>query len=987
MKAVSSTFKNNIKTIGKQIDSIVSYSISGTNYELGNENLNSVSLHYEGNILKSVMKQLDIESLTDIPVGTIINYQFGVKVADEEVEDYRDNYEYIDYGSFIIYSSEKQEDSNSYKLVCYDKLLYSMKKYESLNITYPITIRNYLNAICNHLNLTFASNNDNFVNYNKTILNELYLGYDETTQSYIKDIDYTFRDVLDELAQVTASTICINDNDELEVRYINNTNEEIDAEYLKDINVNFGEVYGPINTISFKRSADSDVISVSYPSNLPDDQKNEISISDNQILNGNNRDDYIDDILNQLYGLTYYINDYTSTGITFLDLCDNYSVVIENDNGTSTYSCIMFNDEIEITQGLQENIHTDMPNESVTDYSKSDTTDRRINQTYLIVDKQNQVIESVVSQSTETTDQVTRLTQRVGQLESEISDVADLTVSGESSYAVVDLDNINESEPITITIHPLNDSISYLYPRSNLYPSSTTYLKNRRIRFHNDTTNENIDYTLPNDLLYYDANNYDTFELDYNEQTCIVTKKCEYDASGNVALKTTPSTITYAYPYIQLTEGDYTISLPGYSNGYIFVRLMSKNIYTSQFYTKAETNSLISQTSQSIDLSVNTKLSNYSTTNEMNSAISLKANEITSSVNNTLTSYSTTTQMNSAINQKADEITSEVTEEVSENYETKTDATSKLNTSKNYTDTKSSALSSRISQTAKGISLTVNNGSTSSGITIGVTKENGETTTTSGTIQMTGLVKFTDLSTSGSTTINGANIQTGTLSASKITSGSLSANRISGGTIDASAINLGNGTFKVNTNGVLTAKSGAIANCGYTFKGNVEHIKINDSGDGMIEGYYSSNGTMNSSTRRYAIASFNAGGRFQTFDSSGDMAAYFSQRGASDVISDKRDKQNIENIDIEKSLNIIKDLNPVTFNYKKELDDDKVVHRGLIAQEVEQTLKNNGIENQVYEINENGRYLLNYIELIPDLINCIKYLSTKIEKLERESDK
>ena len=59
---------------------------------------------------------------------------------------------------------------------------------------------------------------------------------------------------------------------------------------------------------------------------------------------------------------------------------------------------------------------------------------------------------------------------------------------------------------------------------------------------------------------------------------------------------------------------------------------MANNIYTEQFYTKSETNSLIEQTASSIDLSVNQKLSNYSTTNEMTSAINLKATEITSTV-------------------------------------------------------------------------------------------------------------------------------------------------------------------------------------------------------------------------------------------------------------------------------------------------------------------------------------------------------------------
>ena len=126
MKTITSDFKNAIKTLGRQLDSVITYTINNEETILGNEELNSITPHYEGNLLKSVMKTLDIDSRVDIPIGTQINFQFGVKVRDEEVEDYRDNYDYVDFGNYIVYSSEKQEDVNSYKIICYDKMIKSM---------------------------------------------------------------------------------------------------------------------------------------------------------------------------------------------------------------------------------------------------------------------------------------------------------------------------------------------------------------------------------------------------------------------------------------------------------------------------------------------------------------------------------------------------------------------------------------------------------------------------------------------------------------------------------------------------------------------------------------------------------------------------------------------------------------------------------------------------------------------------------------------
>lgn len=383
MKAHSNDLKINIANIGRQLDSIITYELNGDTIELRNEDLNSITPHYKGDILKSVMKQLDIDSNVDIPIGTVINYQFGVLVGN--------NYEYLDFGNYIVNKSEEQKDTRSYKLTCYDKMLLTMVDYEELGITYPITISDYIGEICSRFNLTFHNASSTFVNYDKEIPSELFL------DSEGKSLGYTFRDVLDQLAQVTASTICINEDDELEVRYINNTNDTIDENYLKNVNVDFGQKYGPINSIVLSRSGGSDNIYEQDAESVEENGLCELKIEDNQIMNGNDRDEYLQEIFNQLNGLEYYINDYSSTGIAYYDLCDKYNVSINE----VIYPCLMLNDEILVTQGLQENIHTDMPIVSETDYKVADKTDKKINQAYLIVNKVDGEIEGLVSKTNE----------------------------------------------------------------------------------------------------------------------------------------------------------------------------------------------------------------------------------------------------------------------------------------------------------------------------------------------------------------------------------------------------------------------------------------------------------------------------------------------------------------------------------------------------------------------------------------------------------
>lgn len=626
MKAHTTGFKENLIELGRELRGVITY--GNTTLE---EEIYSITPHYNADLLKSVMKQLDLELSVDIPLNTIINCQIGIKVNN--------NYEMLNYGNYVVYNSEKQEDTGTYKITCYDKLLYSMKQNEDLGITYPISIKNYLRAVANKIGLTVA--NQTFYNEDMQIPSELYLG-----------LEYTYRDILDEIAQATGSIIALNENDEIQVKYPTQTNDTIDEEYLKDVNVKFGERYGAINTIVLSRAGESD--NVYYPDPLPANPI-EIKIVDNQIMNFNNRSDYLEGIYNALNGLYYYINDFSSTGILYYEVGDLYNVKV----GENTYQCLMLNDEINVTTGIEELVHTDLPEKTETDYSKADKTDRKINQTYLVVDKQNQKIESLVSNVTEQNNKISQITQTVDEINTKIQDIADITTYGESDRANVELTGINQSEPIMIKVHPTTTNISYLYPRTNLYPSDLQFLPDRKIRFKRtysesgETLTENIDYILPDDLLRYSSEVYDEFYLDYDSHTCQVIKRCKYNADGSVSQLANEVTIDYTYPQILLGDGDYEISLPGYDFGYIYVRLMAQNIYTTQFATKAELTSEINQSAQQIDLSVNQKLTNYSTTTEMNSAITVKANEINSTVSQKVGKN----EVISSINQSAEAVT------------------------------------------------------------------------------------------------------------------------------------------------------------------------------------------------------------------------------------------------------------------------------------------------------------------------------------------
>ena len=212
MKSHTSEFKEEIKTLGKQQSVRITYKENNVTKTLTDEDINSVTPNYEASLLKSVMKALELDSNISIPKNTEIKFEYGLLVNGA--------YEYLDYGNYIVAKEpEKQEDTLSYKITCYDKMLYSMKDYEHIDISYPCTIKQYLVALCNKIGLQFKDSD--FANANRQITNELFMTINE--DGTYSSMGYTYRDVLDQIAETTGGCICMTLDDKVEVRYINKT--------------------------------------------------------------------------------------------------------------------------------------------------------------------------------------------------------------------------------------------------------------------------------------------------------------------------------------------------------------------------------------------------------------------------------------------------------------------------------------------------------------------------------------------------------------------------------------------------------------------------------------------------------------------------------------------------------------------------------------------------------------------------------------------
>ena len=399
MRTHTSNFKNSLTGI-RQTDNKILYTKNGTTKTLTSDNIFRLSKTTNTDLFKTVMKTFEFESDIKFTTDTTFNLQSGLLVNS--------SYEYLNYGNYVLKDKPEYDlNSKRYTYTCYDKMLYTMKDYvKPTGLTFPISVRSYINTLATACGLTFTKASSTFVNYNVNI-----------AQDNFEQGNYTFRDILDYLAQIIGGWFIINDNDELDIKYPTETNEEFSNDYLLNINVDFNKKYGPVNSLVFSRSSGADNIYRKDQTSIDTYGLCEIKFSDNPFLEGTDRDNFIDGIFNQIKGLEFYTMDVETTGLMFIDIGDLYSFRIGNDfpalksglvkSGiekaraftSGARKCLMLNDELDLSSGISEKIYTDEPETTETDYKSASLSDNELKQAILTVNKATAEIQLKVSKN------------------------------------------------------------------------------------------------------------------------------------------------------------------------------------------------------------------------------------------------------------------------------------------------------------------------------------------------------------------------------------------------------------------------------------------------------------------------------------------------------------------------------------------------------------------------------------------------------------
>lgn len=568
----------------------------------------------EGNIFGTAIARcldFEIENTVDLE-NKEIEYETGILVNG--------NIQWINLGNFIVESIEPNDTTNINKVTSMDYMLKTNIPYES-NLDYSggqVRLVDVLQEVCTNSGLQLATTF--FTNSNFIVTSDQ---FEEGTLN---------RQVIQAVAQISGTVAKVKKDNKL---YLINPNNVTTISKVFTLN-NYEEAEikrntHPINSVTLGMAdVEGENVTLKDEESIKEDGENSLVINDNPFAYTQaKREELITALFNAVKGFKYKAYTLNCQGLPYLETMDKIQF---KDKEAITYDSYLFRFNFKSPNGLESTIEAPSITKATVNYQNIADALEISKRTELMVDKQNQTIQGIVTNVTEQNNKISQITQTVDELNSKISDVADITISQESQNGTVTLTDINESEPIYVKIHPRIDNISYIYPHTKLYPNLNLYPRGRTLRFENIETNEVFDYLLPSNLLFYDSENYDEFILDYDAQTCVINKRVGYNSDGTTYILDTPQTIIYDYPSILLTDGDYTVTMLGYPNAYLFVRLMSQNIYTTQFATKAELNSAITQTTNQINLSVNQKLLSYPTITEMNSAINISVNEIRTEV-------------------------------------------------------------------------------------------------------------------------------------------------------------------------------------------------------------------------------------------------------------------------------------------------------------------------------------------------------------------
>ena len=351
-----------------------SYIISN-NVQYFIQNLDIVGDAYdEGNIVgNTIAKTLTFDIETEYVSGLDEFEVFdGIYVESEE------EYKYISLGTFKLFDEKGTDDFFS-EIVAYDKLILFNKQYDPTLTTYPISLYELLENICQQAGVSL--NTDSIANGSQIIEKNLFVEGE------------TLKDILKAICQISGTFALISeDNLKLKLKGEDSfalTNYQIsDPEYKRTT--------WKINQVVLgTEDVDGEYVLREDADDIELNGVHRIVINNNPFVYTQDlRNEYIDELYQQLLGFGYVAFEASWEGLPYVELGDEVNI--------GGYNSLVLRYELKSPEGLESTIQAPSIIDSVVEYvDNTSDVNNRLKRTEYRVDKAEGNISQITSDLTE----------------------------------------------------------------------------------------------------------------------------------------------------------------------------------------------------------------------------------------------------------------------------------------------------------------------------------------------------------------------------------------------------------------------------------------------------------------------------------------------------------------------------------------------------------------------------------------------------------
>lgn len=320
------------------------------------------------------------------------NYDLADKSFDLEigvmVDDTNKVYEYVPYGEYTVTTYEDLKSNQKYKIIAYDnmnKLNPDFKENTSFNPTFPITMKEFYRQFMASYGIKIEE---------QTLPNENFI------VTEMPNFDgYTGRSILMRIAEIFGSFAKINRLNKCQMYLKTETDIQVGLESMNS-KLEIDNRYGPVNVVSVGMSnVEGENVTLKDEESITQYGETTIRIDDNPfIYTEDKREAVINDLYTQLHNFTYVPVKFNLKALMYSDCGD--AVQIRNMEDTEWIDTIILNQNINVPRTRQSSIETKALTNTQQKLQYISQSKQAKTRTEIIVDKQNQLIQSIVEVTT-----------------------------------------------------------------------------------------------------------------------------------------------------------------------------------------------------------------------------------------------------------------------------------------------------------------------------------------------------------------------------------------------------------------------------------------------------------------------------------------------------------------------------------------------------------------------------------------------------------